>query len=143
MNSIATRNCRRAAVRSFAASLGIPYATIWPTRPLASAHASAGDPVKEGAAATATYLEADDVRAIIAKPDRCTLDGSRLLLFLYNFSARVSEVTAVQWSNLVPPRRYAFRVSEGTARAAMAGNGRCVASTAKHGGRNRPAACSS
>ena len=49
-------------------------------------------------------------RAIIAKPDRRTVDGWRdytLLLFLYNCGARVSEATGVRWNDLqlVPPRQ--------------------------------------
>ncbi|MGE0854424.1 MAG: hypothetical protein AB7F22_35995, partial [Reyranella sp.] len=45
-----------------------------------------------------TYLEADDVRAIIARPDQRAVDGWRdhtLLLFLYNCGPRVSEVRGV------------------------------------------------
>jgi site-specific recombinase XerD len=104
-NSTATRNCRRAAVRSFFKHLvrNDLARSLQYTRVLAI-------PSKKARQRPATYLEADDVRAIIAKPDRRTLDGWRdyaLLLFLYNCGARVSEVTAVLWSNLqlVPPRQ--------------------------------------
>jgi len=104
-NSVATRNCRRAAVRSFFKHLvrnDLAHSLQY-TRVLAI-------PSKKARQRPATYLEADDVRAIIAKPDRRTVDGWRdyaLLLFLYNCGARVSEVTAVLWSNLqlVPPRQ--------------------------------------
>src|ERR1700746_3580508 len=103
-NSVATRNCRRAALRSFFKHLvrnDLAHSLQY-TRVLAI-------PSKKARQRPATYLEADDVRAIIAKPDRRTIDGWRdytLLLFLYNCGARVSEVTAVLWSNLqlVPPR---------------------------------------
>src|SRR5439155_1615555 len=67
-------------------------------------------PSKKTRQRPATYLEADDVRAIIATPDRRTADGWRdytLLLFLYNCGARVSEAADVRWDDLqlVPPRQ--------------------------------------
>ena len=71
-------------------------------------------PSKKARQRPATYLEADDVRAIIAKPDRCAADGWRdytLLLFLYNCGARVSEVTGARWDDLqlAPPRQVRLR----------------------------------
>ena len=71
-------------------------------------------PSKKARQRPATYLEADDVRAIIARPNRRTADGWRdyaLLLFLYNSGARVSEVTGVLWTDiqLVPPRQVRLR----------------------------------
>ena len=67
-------------------------------------------PSKKARQRPATYLEADDVRAIITRPDRHTADGRRdyvLLLSLYNCGARVSEVTGMLWSDLqlTPPRQ--------------------------------------
>ena len=104
-NSAATRNCRRAALRSFFKHLvrnDLAHSLQY-TRVLAI-------PSKKARQRPATYLEADDVRAIIAKPDRRTVDGWRdytLLLFLYNCGARVSEVTGVLWTDLqlVLPRQ--------------------------------------
>jgi site-specific recombinase XerD len=104
-NSAATRNCRRAALRSFFKHLvrnDLAHSLQY-TRVLAI-------PSKKARQRPATYLEADDVRAIIAKPDRRTIDGWRdytLLLFLYNCGARVSEVTGILWTDLqlVPPRQ--------------------------------------
>ena len=104
-NSAATRNCRRAALRSFFKHLlrnDLAHSRQY-TRVLAI-------PSKKARQRPATYLEADDVRAIIARPDQRTVDGWRdyaLLLFLYNCGARVSEVTGVLWSDLqlVPPRQ--------------------------------------
>jgi site-specific recombinase XerD len=104
-NSAATRNCRRAALRSFFKHLvrnDLAHSRQY-TRVLAI-------PSKKARQRPATYLEADDVRAIIAKPDQRTVDGWRdyaLLLFLYNCGARVSEATGVRWSDLqlVPPRQ--------------------------------------
>ena len=108
-NSAATRNCRRAALRSFFKHLirnDLAHSRQY-TRVLAI-------PSKKARQRPATYLEADDVRAIIARPDQRTIDGWRdyaLLLFLYNCGARVSEVTGVLWSDLqlVPPRQVRLR----------------------------------
>jgi integrase/recombinase XerD len=108
-NSVATRNCRRAALRSFFKHLvrnDLAHSLQY-TRVLAI-------PSKKARQQPATYLEADDVRAIIAKPNQRTVDGWRdyaLLLFLYNCGARVSEATGIQWSDLqlVPPRQVRLR----------------------------------
>jgi integrase/recombinase XerD len=108
-NSAATRNCRRAALRSFFKHLvrnDLAHSQQY-TRVLAI-------PSKKARQRPATYLEADDVRALIAKPDQCTPDGWRdyvLLLFLYNCGARVSEAIGVLWSDLqlVPPRQVRLR----------------------------------
>lgn len=104
-NSVATRNCRRAALRSFVKHLvrNDLARSLQYTRVLAI-------PAKKARQRPATYLEAEDVKAIIAKPDRRTVDGWRdytLLLFLYNCGARVSEVMGVLWSDLqlVAPRQ--------------------------------------
>lgn len=104
-NSAATRNCRRAALRSLFRHLlrNDPDHSLQYTRVLAI-------PAKKARQSSATYLEADDVRAIIAEPDRRSDDGWRdytLLLFLYNCGARVSEAIGVQWADLqlVAPRQ--------------------------------------
>jgi integrase/recombinase XerD len=108
-NSVATRNCRRAALRSFFKHLvrnDLAHSFQY-TRVLAI-------PSKKARQRPATYLEANDVRAIIAKPNPRTLDGWRdytLLLFLYNCGARVSEVTGLLWADLqlAPPRQVRLR----------------------------------
>jgi site-specific recombinase XerD len=108
-NSVATRNCRRAAIRSFFKHLvrnDLDHSLQY-TRVLAL-------PSKKARQQPATYLEATDVRAIIANPDRRTTDGWRdytLLLFLYNCGARVSELTGVRWEDLqlAPPRQVRLR----------------------------------
>jgi integrase/recombinase XerD len=108
-NSAATRNSRRAAIRSFFKHLvrnDLAHSQQY-TRTLAI-------PSKKARQRPATYLEADDVRAIIAKPDRRTSDGWRdytLLLFLYNCGARVSEAADVRWEDLqlVPRRQVRLR----------------------------------
>lgn len=97
-NSAATRNCRRAAIRSFFRHLvrnDLAHAQQY-TQVLAI-------PAKKSRHRPAAYLEAHDVRAILAHPDRRTVDGWRdytLLLFLYNCGARVSEAAGVRWTDL-------------------------------------------
>jgi integrase/recombinase XerD len=97
-NSAATRNCRRAAIRSFFRHLvrnDLAHAQQY-SQVLAI-------PAKKSRHRPATYLEAHDVRAIIDHPDRRTADGWRdytLLLFLYNCGARVSEAAGVRWTDL-------------------------------------------
>lgn len=108
-NSALTRNCRRAAIRSFFKHLvrnDLAHSQQY-TQVLAI-------PSKRTRQRSATYLEANDVRAIIAKPDRRTAVGWRdytLLLFLYNCGARVSETVGVQWNDLQlsPPRQVRLR----------------------------------
>ena len=108
-NSVVTRNCRRAAIRSFFKHLvrhDLAHSQQY-ARVLAI-------PSKKARQRLATYLEPDDVRAIIAKPDRRTTGGWRdytLLLFLYNCGARVSEATGVRWDDLqlAPPRQVRLR----------------------------------
>lgn len=108
-NSAITRNCRRAAIRSFVKHLvrndlthSLQYARVLAI------------PSKKARQRPATYLETDDVRAILGNPDRRIPDGWRdytLLLFLYNSGARVSEAAGVCWDDLQlsPPRQVRLR----------------------------------
>lgn len=104
-NSAATRNCRRAALRSLFKHLlrnDLDNALRY-TQVLAL-------PSKRARLRPSTYLEAIDVRAIIGNPDRRTRNGWRdytLLLFLYNCGARVSEATGMLWRDvqLMPLRQ--------------------------------------
>ena len=108
-NSAATRNCRRAAIRSFFKHLirnDLAHSQQY-ARVLAI-------PSKKARQRPATYLEAEDVRAIMNRPDRRTPAGWRdytLLLFLYNCGARVSEATEMRWDDLqlTPPRQVRLR----------------------------------
>ncbi len=108
-NSAATRNCRRAALRSFFKHVlrndvahSLQYSQVLAL------------PSKRARQRSATYLEADDVRAILGQPDRRTAEGWRdytLLLFLYNCGARVSEAADVRWNDLqlASPRQVRLR----------------------------------
>lgn len=109
LNSPATRNCRRAAIRGFFKHLlrnDLAHAQQY-VRVLAI-------PAKKARLRPATYLEAEDARLIISMPDQRTVDGWRdytLLLFLYNCGARVSEATGLRWDDLqlAAPRQVRLR----------------------------------
>ena len=97
-NSPATRNCRRAAIRSFFNHLlrnDLTHSQQY-IRVLAI-------PAKKAPQRPATYLEPEDARLIIEMPDKRTPDGWRdytLLLFLYNCGARVGEAIGLRWEDL-------------------------------------------
>ena len=72
-NSTVTRNCRRAAIRSF-----FKHLLRNDTGPVAPVHAGSRPAFKKRPPrSSSTYLEAADVRAIIASPDRRTPGGWR------------------------------------------------------------------
>ena len=108
-NSSATRNCRRAAIRSFFNHLlrnDLTHSQQY-IRVLAI-------PAKKARQRPATYLEPEDARLIIDMPDKCTPDGWRdytLLLFLYNCGARVGEAVGLRWEDLqlTAPRQVRLR----------------------------------
>jgi site-specific recombinase XerD len=97
-NSARTRNCRLAAVRGLVAHLlrhDLTRADQY-RRILAL-------PAKKAPTRPATYLEPQEVRLLLAQPDRAKPAGARdhaLLLFLYNTGARISEALAVQPGDL-------------------------------------------
>lgn len=97
-NSPATRNCRRAAIRSFFKHLlrnDLTHSQQY-VQVLAI-------PAKKARQQPATYLEPEDVRLIVGMPNKHTHGGWRdytLLLFLYNCGARVSEATGLRWDDL-------------------------------------------
>jgi site-specific recombinase XerD len=87
--SIGTRNCRLAALRSF-------FAFLIDREPLAAGQCAEvlRIPVKRVRQRELCYLEENEVAAILAEPDRSTLEGQRdhaLLAFLYNTGARIQE----------------------------------------------------
>jgi integrase/recombinase XerD len=97
-NSAATRNCRLAALRSFAQHLlrhDVTRAGQY-SRILAI-------PTKRAMRRATVYLEPEEARAVVAAVDRRAPNGNRdyaLLLFLYNTGARVSEALAVRAGDL-------------------------------------------
>jgi len=87
--TITTRNCRLAALRSF-------FGFVADREPLAAEHCAAvlRIPTKRGLRHELCYLEMNEVAAILAQPDRTTIEGQRdhaLLAFLYNTGARIQE----------------------------------------------------
>ncbi|MBP6689788.1 MAG: tyrosine-type recombinase/integrase [Hyphomonadaceae bacterium] len=88
-DSIGTRNCRLAALRSF-------YGFVAGHEPPLAAQCAAvlRIPAKRAPIHTPVYLDPEEVAAILAQPDRSTLEGQRdhaLLSFLYNSGARIQE----------------------------------------------------
>lgn len=86
---IATRNQRLAVVHSLAYFIAInsPEHIAWCGQ-------IRGIPFKKGMASTVSYLEKEEMDAILAAPDQTTAQGRRdytLLLFLYNSGARADE----------------------------------------------------
>lgn len=91
--SIGTRNCRLAALHSF-------FSFAAAREPLALAHCTeiTDIPVKKTSRPAMSYLEADEIRAILDEPDRSSPEGQRdhaLLSFLYNTGARIQEALDV------------------------------------------------
>jgi site-specific recombinase XerD len=87
--TIGTRNCRLAAIRSF-------FHFVAGKEPTAIAQCTEiiAVPIKRAPIPAPCYLEPREVEAILAEPDRSTLEGLRdhaLLSFLYNSGARIQE----------------------------------------------------
>jgi integrase/recombinase XerD len=92
--SIATRNQRLASIHAMARFIGehSPQHVEWAAQLRTI-------PLKKGIKTSVPYLEKAEIDALLASPDRSTLQGARdhaLLLFLYNAGSRVSEATALR-----------------------------------------------
>jgi len=92
-DTIGTRNCRLAALRSF-------FSFVADREPTAVAQCAEifCIPTKRAPTPAPIYLETAEVEAIIAQPDRSTFEGQRdhaLLSFLYNTGARIQEALDV------------------------------------------------
>jgi len=92
-DTIGTRNCRLAALRSF-------FDFVAGREPTAIAQCAEvlHVPTKRAPVRAPSYLEPDEVKAILAQPDRSTIEGQRdhaLLAFLYNTGARIQEALNV------------------------------------------------
>jgi site-specific recombinase XerD len=99
-NRVSTRNCRRAALRSF-------FAHILRRHPEHAGRLARiiAIPSKRHPPAPPRYLDPTDVQLLLRQPDRTTVVGRRdyaLILFLYNTGARVSEATGVLGKDLLP-----------------------------------------
>jgi site-specific recombinase XerD len=87
--TIGTRNCRLAAIRSF-------FSFIANKEPeyIAQCTEVLAIPFKRKPSAAPCYLDPGEVKAILAQPDRSTIEGMRdhvLLSLLYNSGARIQE----------------------------------------------------
>jgi site-specific recombinase XerD len=92
--SVRSRNNRLAAIRSFfrVVALRVPERLDQVTRVMAI-------PVKRGDKRLVHYLTRDEVRALLAAPEKTVWSGRRdhaLLLTMYNTGARVSEIIALR-----------------------------------------------
>lgn len=92
-DSIGTRNCRLAALRSF-------FAFVADRDPAVAAQCAEvlRIPTKRATQHAICALELDEVSAILAQPDQTNLEGQRdhaLLCFLYNTGARIQEALDV------------------------------------------------
>ena len=88
-DTIGTRNCRLAAIRSF-------FRFVADREPLAAGQCAAvlRIPTKKAPRPAIDYLDTEEVAAILKQPDRSTLEGQRdhaLLALLYNTGARIQE----------------------------------------------------
>jgi site-specific recombinase XerD len=88
-DTIGTRNCRLAALRSFFSFVATREPEL-----MAQCAEVLNVPTKRAPIRAPDYLEPEEVQAILAQPDRSTLIGQRdhaLLSFLYNTGARIQE----------------------------------------------------
>lgn len=91
--SIGTRNCRLAALHSF-------FCFVAEREPAAAAQCASvlRIPFKKAPISAPSYLESNEIEAILAQPDRTRVEGQRdhaLLSFLYNTGARIQEALDV------------------------------------------------
>jgi site-specific recombinase XerD len=97
-NSIASRNIRLAAIRSF-----LNYAGFRDPGALASIQRARAIPNKRCDQALLGFLSREEMQAILDAPDRTTWSGERdyaMWATFYNTGARVSEVIALQVKDL-------------------------------------------
>ena len=89
-NCVATRNTRLAALHSF-----FSYVARQEPTAISLAQRVLAIPFKRGSGRLLGYLSAEEVRAILARPDRTTVKGRRdylILALLYDTGARVQEL---------------------------------------------------
>lgn len=103
-NGVPTRNSRLAAIHAFAT-----YAAAGHPEHLELCQRICAVPFKRSRTRIVEYLEEEELRAILAAPDRRTRDGRRdhtLLLTLFNTGARVQEILDLRPCNLQLTRPY-------------------------------------
>jgi site-specific recombinase XerD len=93
-DTIGTRNCRLSALRSF-------FGFVADREPTAIEQCTQvlHVPMKKAPIHAPCYLEPEEVKAILAQPDRSTIEGQRdhaLFSFLYNTGARIQEALDVR-----------------------------------------------
>src|SRR5262245_23375681 len=106
--SVMTRNQRLAAIHALARYIGMhsPELIAWSGQALAV-------PFKKAARTHLTYLEKEEIDALLTAPDCATAQGRRdraLLLFLYNTGARADEAAQLKIAdlNLAPATQKSF-----------------------------------
>jgi site-specific recombinase XerD len=107
-NAATTRNNRLAAIHAFAR-----YAVMNQPQQMELCQRILAVPFKRARTRLVEYLEADEIRALLAAPDRKTPDGRRdhaLLLALFNTGARVQEILDVRPCDLQLVRPYQARL---------------------------------
>ena len=92
-DTIGTRNCRLAALRSF-------FRFVADREPLAAAQCATvlRIPMKKAPKLAVSYLDSEEVTTILNQPNRSTLEGQRdhaLLALLYNTGARIQEALSL------------------------------------------------
>ncbi len=98
-NQVSTRNVRLGAIRSFFRFVGTHY-----PEHLIMAQRILSTPLKRTSLREIQHLELSEIQEILRDIDRSTLAGRRdhvLLSFMFNTGARVSEVVALQASDLL------------------------------------------
>jgi len=91
--TIGTRNCRLAAIRSF-----FNFVATKDPASIAQCAEILNIPIKRAPVSEPCYLDPPEVAAILAQPDRSTLEGMRdhaLFSLLYNSGARIQEALDV------------------------------------------------
>jgi site-specific recombinase XerD len=92
-DTIGTRNCRLSALRSFFGFVADREPTV-----IEQCTQVLHVPMKKAPICAPCYLEPEEVKAILAQPDRSTIEGQRdhaLFSFLYNTGARIQEALDV------------------------------------------------